>query len=350
MADTAHTAPPANALQVQQRASLREFNSFGLPAVAATLVRLATEADVRRVVDHPDYGVAPKFVLGGGSNVVLTRDVPGVVLKVEIMGRRLLRTEREGWIVEAGAGENWHDFVAWTLQQGWPGLENLSLIPGTVGAAPIQNIGAYGVELAERFEGLDAVDLRTAERKTFGLADCAFGYRDSIFKRLPGRWLVTAVRFRLPRPWQPRLGYGELARELEAGGVSSPTPLDVSDAVIAIRRRKLPDPAVIGNVGSFFKNPVVDGAHCARLLASHPAMPHYPQPGGDEKLAAGWLIEQAGWKGRDLGPVGSFERQALVLVNRGAATGADLVRIAQAIMADVEARFGVCLEPEPVFV
>ena len=331
-------------------ADLAPLNTFRLPARATRLLRLRTADALPAAIATPGWADAPMLVLGGGSNLVLTGDFVGTVLKVEIPGRQLVRAESDAWVVEAGAGECWHDFVRWTLQQGWPGLENLSLIPGTVGAAPIQNIGAYGVELAERFEGLDAVDLRTAERKTFGLADWAFGYRDSIFKRLPGRWLVTAVRFRLPRPWQPRLGYGELARELEAGGVSSPTPLDVSDAVIAIRRRKLPDPAVIGNVGSFFKNPVVDGANCARLLASHPAMPHYPQPGGDEKLAAGWLIEQAGWKGRDLGPVGSFERQALVLVNRGAATGADLVRIAQAIMADVEARFGVCLEPEPVFV
>ena len=171
-----------------------------------------------------------------------------------------------------------------------------------------------------------------------------------MFKRNPGRWLVTAVRFRLPRPWQARLAYAELVREVQAAGVSSPAALDISDAVCAIRRRKLPDLAEIGNAGSFFKNPVVDAAHCARLLASHPAMPHYPQADGSEKLAAGWLIEQAGWKGRDLGAVGSYERQALVLVNRGGATGADLIRLAQAIMVDVEGRFGVRLEPEPVLV
>ncbi|MDX5409901.1 MAG: UDP-N-acetylmuramate dehydrogenase [Thauera sp.] len=333
----------------ERDADLSTLNTFGLRARAARLLRLrSAEALAAALATAPQQG--PRLVLGGGSNLVLTGDFPGTVLKVEIGGRRLLRAEPTAWIVEAGAGENWHDFVRWTLAQGWPGLENLSLIPGTVGAAPIQNIGAYGLELAERFDSLDAVDLDSGAVRSFGLADCDFGYRDSVFKRSPGRWLITAVRFRLPRPWQPVTRYADVARELEARGIEAPTALDISDAVIAIRRRKLPDPAEIGNAGSFFKNPVVEAAACARLLAAHPALPHYPQPDGREKLAAGWLIEQAGWKGRDLGPVGCFERQALVLVNRGGATGADVQRIAAAIVAEVEARFGVRLEPEPVFV
>ena len=335
---------------VELDVDLSALNTFGLGARAARLVRLRSAEQLAAVIAEPAWASAPRLVLGGGSNVVLCGDFAGTVLKVEIRGRRLVREEAAAWIVEAAGGESWHDFVRWTLAQGWPGLENLSLIPGTVGAAPIQNIGAYGLELAERFEGLDALDLRSGARQSFGLQDCAFGYRDSVFKRNPGRWLVTAVRFRLPRPWQARLAYAELVHEVQAAGVSSPTALDISDAVCAIRRRKLPDPAEIGNVGSFFKNPVVDAAHGARLLAGHPAMPHYPQADGRVKLAAGWLIEQAGWKGRDLGAVGSFERQALVLVNRGGATGTDLMRLAQAIMADVEAGFGVRLEPEPVFV
>ena len=335
---------------VELDVDLSALNTFGLGARAARLVRLRSAEQLAAVIAEPAWASAPRLVLGGGSNVVLCGDFSGTVLKVEIRGRRLVREEAAAWIVEAAGGESWHDFVRWTLAQGWPGLENLSLIPGTVGAAPIQNIGAYGLELAERFEGLDALDLRSGARQSFGLQDCAFGYRDSVFKRNPGRWLVTAVRFRLPRPWQARLAYAELVHEVQAAGVSSPTALDISDAVCAIRRRKLPDPAEIGNVGSFFKNPVVDAAHGARLLAGHPAMPHYPQADGRVKLAAGWLIEQAGWKGRDLGAVGSFERQALVLVNRGGATGADLIRLAQAIMADVEGCFGVRLEPEPVLV
>ncbi len=331
-------------------ADLGRFNTFGLPGRAARLVHVRAAEQLRALAREPDWAHTPRLVLGGGSNLVLGGDFAGVVLKVDIAGRRLLRAEAEAWIVEAGAGENWHDFVRWTLAQGWPGLENLSLIPGTVGAAPIQNIGAYGLEIGERFDSLDAIDLDTGAARSFDVADCGFGYRDSVFKRQPGRWLVTAVRFRLPRPWQPVTRYADVARELAARGIEVPGALDISDAVIAIRRRKLPDPAEIGNAGSFFKNPVVEADACARLLAAHPAMPHHPQADGREKLAAGWLIEQAGWKGRDLGPVGCYERQALVLVNRGGATGADVRRIADAIMADVEARFGVRLEPEPVFV
>lgn len=340
----------AEAPGVERDADLSGLNTFGLKARAARLLRLRSADEAVAAVRAPGVADSPRLVLGGGSNLVLTGDFAGTVLKVEIAGRQLVREEADAWIVEAGAGENWHDFVRWTLAQGWPGLENLSLIPGTAGAAPIQNIGAYGLEIVDRFDSLDAVDLQTGACRRFGLEDCGFGYRDSVFKRQPGRWLVTAVRFRLPRPWRPVTRYADVAREMDARGVSAPTPLDVSDAVIAIRRRKLPDPAEIGNAGSFFKNPVVDAAHCARLLAKHPAMPHYPQADGSEKLAAGWLIEQAGWKGRDLGPVGSFERQALVLVNRGGACGADVKRIAQTIMSDVEARFGVRLEPEPVFI
>ena len=328
-------------------ADLGALNSFRLPARAARLLRLRSLDRLDALIATPGWAAIPRLVLGGGSNLVFTGDFAGTVLKVEINGRRLVDATAEAWIVEAGAGESWHDFVCWTLERGWPGLENLALIPGTVGAAPIQNIGAYGLELAERFDSLDAVDLESGARRVFTLRDCAFGYRDSVFKRAPGRWLVSAVRFRLPRRWQPVTRYAELARELEARGLADPSAREISEAVSAIRCRKLPDPAVLGNAGSFFKNPLVEAAQCARLLAAHPTMPHYVQADGREKLAAGWLIEQSGWKGRDLGPVGCFERQALVLVNRGGATGADVVRIARAIVADVEARFGVRLEPEP---
>ncbi len=200
-------------LTIERRASLRAFNSFGLPAVAAALVRVRSEAEVKRVVDHPEFGPASKLILGGGSNLVLTRDVAALVLKVEIAGRRLLRETPEAVIVEAGAGENWHDFVAWTLRQGWPGLENLALIPGLVGAAPVQNIGAYGVELKDRFDSLDGVDLVTGRSVSLDAAQCAFGYRDSVFKHLlAGKTLITRVRFRLPRPWTPVLGYLDLQR------------------------------------------------------------------------------------------------------------------------------------------
>jgi UDP-N-acetylmuramate dehydrogenase len=327
---------------------LSAFNTFALPAIARRLIRVKSAADARSFAanDHD----APPLILGGGSNLLLAGGDIATVLKVEIPGRRKLGEDGDALLVEAGAGENWHDFVRWTLAAGWAGLENLSLIPGTAGAAPIQNIGAYGMEMAERFDSLDALDLTTGATRQFDAAACRFAYRESVFKHQPGRWLVTAVRFRLPRRWQPRLGYGELGGELAARGIASPTPRQVSDAIIAIRRRKLPDPAKLGNAGSFFKNPLVDTARCAALRANYPALPHYPQTNGQVKLAAGWLIEQCGWKGQRHGAAGCHAGQALVLVNHGGATGADILALAAAIRSDVCARFGVDLEIEPVVV
>jgi UDP-N-acetylmuramate dehydrogenase len=338
-------------LDVQPRASLREHNTFGLPALAATLVRLHSEADVRRVVDHPQFGLAPKFVLGGGSNVVFTRDVPSVVLKVEIGGRRLVREEAAAWIVEAGAGENWHAFVDWTLAQGYPGLENLALIPGSCGAAPVQNIGAYGVELKDRFDSLDAVDLVTGHTFTLGAAECAFGYRDSVFKQaLAGKCVIVRVRFRLPKPPLPVLGYLDLERKIAETGNTRPDARTVFDWVVAIRRAKLPDPARIGNAGSFFKNPVVSPEQCRDIIGRDPEIVHYPLADGRVKLAAGWLIDACGWKGKTVGRAGVYDKQALVLVNLGGASGAEVVTLAKAIQESVYGRFGIRLEPEPVIV
>ncbi len=338
-------------LQVQQRASLREHNSFGLPAVARTLVRVQSEADVRRVVDHPDYGLKPSFILGGGSNVVLTRDLDCVVLKVEVPGRRLVAETSAVRIVEAGAGEAWPAFVAWTIEQGWPGLENLALIPGSVGAAPVQNIGAYGVELKDRFHSLDAVDLVTGRSVTLDAAVCRFGYRDSVFKHaLAGKSVITRVRFALPKPWQPVLGYLDLERKMMETGNHQPDARTVFDWVCAIRRAKLPDPAVIGNAGSFFKNPVVTEEQCRDIIGRDPEIVHYPLPDGSVKLAAGWLIDACGWKGKSVGRAAVYEKQALVLVNRGGASGAEVVTLARAIQESVYGRFGIRLEPEPIIV
>ncbi|MFN7725871.1 MAG: UDP-N-acetylmuramate dehydrogenase [Rubrivivax sp.] len=342
-------------MQVATRASLRELNTFGLPALAHTLVQVASDADVRRVVDHPEYGRAPKLVLGGGSNLVFTRDVPGVVLKVAVKGRRVVEEREDAWIVEAGAGENWHDFVAWTLDQGCPGLENLALIPGEVGASPVQNIGAYGVELKDRFHELDAVDLVTGRSVTLDAVVCRFGYRDSIFKRegyggLAGKSVITRVRFRLPKPWQPVLGYLDIERKVQETGITAPSARQVFDWVCAIRRAKLPDPAVVGNAGSFFKNPVVSEEQCRDIIGRDPEIVHYPMPDGTVKLAAGWLIDACGWKGKTVGHAGVYEKQALVLVNRGGATGAEVVTLARAIQESVYGRFGIRLEPEPVIV
>jgi UDP-N-acetylmuramate dehydrogenase len=338
-------------MQIETGVSLKPYNSFGLPAVAQTLVRIRDDADVRRVVDHPTLGRAPKFVLGGGSNIVLTRDMPQTVLKVEVMGRRLVEERPDAWIVEFGAGEPWHEAVMWTLEQGLPGLENLALIPGTVGASPVQNIGAYGLELQDRFESLDGVDLRTGLGVTLGPELCAFGYRDSVFKHsLAGRVVITRVRLRLPRPWKPVLGYLELERKLAETGIREPGPRQIADWVIAIRRHKLPDPAQIGNAGSFFKNPMVSPEQCRDIIGRDPEIVHYPLPDGQVKLAAGWMIDACGWKGKSVGQAAVYEKQALVLVNRGGAIGSEVMTLARAIQESVYGRFGIRLEPEPVVV
>jgi UDP-N-acetylmuramate dehydrogenase len=350
------TPPSPPALAIDRDVNLRGFNSFGLPAHAHTLVHVTSEADVRRLLAHPEHGRAPKLVLGGGSNLILSRDPQAVVLRVEVRGRRLLAERPDAWIVEVGAGETWHDVVAWTLDQGWPGLENLALIPGTVGAAPVQNIGAYGLELKDRFESLDAVDLVTGRTVTLDARACAFGYRDSVFKHdasdggLAGKSLITRVRLRLPRPWAPVLGYLDLERRMAETGNNAPDARTIFDWVCAIRRAKLPDPAQIGNVGSFFKNPIVSAEQCRDIIGRDPEIVHYPLPDGSVKLAAGWLIDACGWKGKSVGRAGVYERQALVLVNRGGATGAEVVTLARAIQESVYGRFGIRLEPEPVIV
>lgn len=342
-------------MHIESGVSLRPYNSFGLPAVAHTLVRIASDADVRRVVDHPTLGRAPKFVLGGGSNIVLTHDMPQVVLKVEVKGLRLVEQRADAWIIEAGAGESWHELVMWSLEQGYAGLENLALIPGTVGGSPVQNIGAYGIELKDRFESLDAVDLRTGLTLTLGREMCEFGYRDSVFKRsLAGLMVITRVRFRLLRPWQPVLGYLELDRklaELRLGDpTAQPTPQQVAHWVIDIRQAKLPDPALIGNAGSFFKNPVVTPEQCRDIIGRDPEIVHYPMPDGSVKLAAGWMIDACGWKGKSVGEAAVYEKHSLVLVNRGSAIGSEVMTLARAIQESVYGRFGIRLETEPVVV
>ncbi|CAB3902865.1 UDP-N-acetylmuramate dehydrogenase [Achromobacter piechaudii] len=290
------------------------------------------------------------LVLGGGSNLVLPQRVPGLVAKVGFKGVRLLQETPQAWLVEAAGGENWHGFVEHCVAQGWDGLENLALIPGTVGAAPVQNIGAYGVEFDARFHSLTAWDVQAGRYVEMGPSDCRFSYRDSVFKHdAPGRWIIVSVRFALPRPWRPVLGYPDLQRH-ERLAHGAPSARDIFDAVCDIRRAKLPDPAVTGNAGSFFKNPIVSADVRDDLAARFPGLVSYAQPDGSYKLAAGWLIDQCGWKGQGLGAAGVHDRQALVLVNRGGATAADIMALAGAIRASVQARYGVRLEPEPVVV
>ena len=340
-----------SALAVEHGVNLKPYNTFALPCMAHTLVRIRSEADVRRVVDDPELGRAPKFILGGGSNLILTQDIKPVVLKVEVPGLRLLETREDAWIVEAGAGERWHDLVSWCLDNDLPGLENMALIPGTVGAAPVQNIGAYGIELKDRFESLDAVDLMTGRTITLDGTTCRFDYRDSLFKQaLAGKTVITRVRLRLPRPWQPLLGYAELERKVAETGITAPSARRIFDWVVAVRRAKLPDPAVIGNAGSFFKNPVVTPEQCRDIIQRDPEIVHYPMPDGNFKLAAGWMIDACGWKGKTVGQAGVYDKQALVLVNRGDARGAEVVTLARAIQESVYGRFGIRLEPEPVVI
>ena len=328
---------------------LAPLNTLALPGRAAYYVRIGTAAELAWA-SNPS---GRRFVLGGGSNLVVTGDFDGLVVHMAIAGRQLLSDDADAWYIAAGAGENWHDFVQWTLAQGWPGLENLSLIPGRVGAAPIQNIGAYGLEVGEYVHSLNAWDFEKRCFLTVDRKDCRFAYRDSVFKQegwhLSGRMAITSVLFRLPKRWQPNTRYDDVTQELAARRVASPTPQDIASAIISIRQRKLPDPAVVPNAGSFFHNPVVDRSSADNLLSRHPNLPHHPQPDGRVKLAAGWLIEQAGWKGRNLGPVGMCEKQALVLVNRGGATGADVRRTMAAVQAAVREKFAVDLTPEPIF-
>ncbi|MBI2751227.1 MAG: UDP-N-acetylmuramate dehydrogenase [Burkholderiales bacterium] len=352
---------------VEKNTPLQPFNTFRIVARAQALARVTGEADVLALLADPEWADQPKFVLGGGSNVVFTGDVKPLVLKVEIAGRRLVGETAKAFIVEAGAGENWHDFVTWTLQQGWPGLENLALIPGTVGASPVQNVGAYGVELQDRFESLDAIDLQTGQLFTLNAAQCAFGYRDSVFKHggavttggqqtlgLKDRALILRVRFALPKTWKSVLGYADIEKKMAEDQCLEPTAQQIFDWVCTIRRAKLPDPALIGNAGSFFKNPTVSVEQCADIIARDPKVVHYHLDDGRIKLAAGWLIDSCGWKGKSVGQAGVYEKQALVLVNRGpgvdgvGATGGEVMTLAKAIQTSVYERFGILLEPEPV--
>ncbi len=336
-------------LTVLENAPLRALNTFGVQAHARRLVRVDDPAQLAQALEIASSAGTP-LVLGAGSNVLFAGDVDATVLLLRTRGVEVLGEAEGAALVEAQAGEPWDAFVRWSLAQGLGGLENLALIPGTVGASPIQNVGAYGVEMRERFDGLDALDLSSGARRAFTPADCAFGYRDSVFRRPGGRrWLIERVRFRLEREPRLRLDYGEIRDELARRGIASPGPRDVADAVSAIRRRRLPDPAELGNAGSFFKNPVVAPALADALRGRHPAMPSWPAPGG-VKLSAGWLIEQCGWKGRREGDAGVHAAHALVLVNHGAATGAQLLALARSVRASVLERFGVRLEPEPLVV
>lgn len=334
-------------LHVQSQVSLKPFNSFGVDVRAQWFAEAHSDADVREALAYAAQHQLPLLVIGGGSNLLLTADIQALVLRMSTRGIHLLSDDGQQVVVEAEAGEIWHPFVQWTLQQGLSGLENLSLIPGTVGAAPMQNIGAYGVEIKDVFAGLTALDRLTGEVRDFSLEQCNFAYRDSVFKREAGRWLILRVRFVLNRAAHLHLEYGPVRQRLNEQGIEQPTASDVSRAICSIRSEKLPDPAVLGNAGSFFKNPVVSAVQAAQIKQAHAGLVGYPQADGQVKLAAGWLIEQAGWKGFREGDAGVHRLQSLVLVNYGEASGLQLLSLAQKIQKDIAERFQVHLEMEP---
>ena len=334
--------------RLHEDARLDARNTFGVPARAPMLVEVADPAALPELFGYAMLRDGPLLVLGGGSNLLFAGDPPGAVLALTSQRIAIVEDDGETALVRADAGVEWHALVLWTLGHGLAGLENLALIPGTVGAAPIQNIGAYGMEVREHVHVVEAFDRATGTLRRLAAGECAFAYRDSLFKRDPDRYVVTAVEFALARAPRLRLDYAGLGDELAAMGTDAPTPSRVAEAVCRIRRRKLPDPAVVGNAGSFFKNPIVAAAQADALKAAHPALPVFAA--GDaalRKLSAAWLIDQCGWKGHREGDAGVAASHALVLVNHGRATGAQLLELAQRIGASVRARFGVALEPEP---
>lgn len=328
---------------ITENVSLKKYNTFGIDVKARWLSGFDSQASLEEVLAARPGRM---LILGGGSNVLFTRDVDGLVLRNEIKGVGVVREDDQYIYVRAGAGENWHGFVQYALQRNWAGIENLSLIPGSVGAAPMQNIGAYGVEIKDVFHELSAYHLEEKKVYTFSLNDCEFGYRESAFKqKYKDQFVILDVTFRFSKAPHFHTEYGDIRMELEKMGVRELTIQAVSEAVINIRRSKLPDPAQIGNAGSFFKNPTVSQAHLDMLKASYPDIVGYARPVGI-KLAAGWLIEQCGWKGYRRGDAGCHARQALVLVNYGHATGREIYDLSEEILQSVKAKFGVELERE----
>ena len=332
--------------RLQEHVSLQSLHTFGLPVAARWYIELTSQQQALEFLMDNLHSPRPLFILGGGSNVLFTQDLDRLVLHNRILGKELVREDEQHVWLRVGAGENWHALVAYTLAHGWGGLENLSLIPGSVGAAPIQNIGAYGVELKEVFDSLEAISLQTGQVRTFTGPTCQFGYRDSIFKRwAKGKYLITHVTLRLDKHPRLNTSYGAIEAELQRLG-QAPSIHSISQAVINIRRSKLPDPQQVGNAGSFFKNPIISQAQFEQIQAHYPHAPHYPAGEGHVKVPAGWLIETCGWKGHRVNQHGVHDRQALVLVNYGGATGQDLYQLSEDILQSVRERFGVTLERE----
>lgn len=334
--------------------SLKKYNTFGVDATAALFAELKQPEDVIELITKLDEEKLPLLVIGGGSNILFTCDFPGIVALNVIKGIKYLETAENFGIISAGAGENWHEFVRICMKNGWHGLENLALIPGSVGAAPVQNIGAYGVEQSDCLHSLTGIDIIDRKTITLSAEECKFGYRSSIFKNdLKGRFVITSVNYKLSRQFEPKLNYRELRTELAKFPTVVPDAQYVFDTVIRIRKRKLPDPAKLGNAGSFFKNPTVKKETVNELKIRFPDIPLFPFSDVDRdlfKLSAGWLIEKCNLKGLRKGSAGVYDKHALILVNHGSASGSDINAIAKIIISKVKKKFGIVLEPEVLIV
>ena len=328
----------------QTSLSLKTLHTFGAEAFGREIHFIRSEDDLQSF-----FGLDPAsfYILGGGSNILPVQTIDRVILRNEIRGKEIIHEDEESVTVRIAGGEDWDEFVQWALDQSWSGMENLSLIPGTVGAAPVQNIGAYGVELKEIFVRLEGVLLTEGKAMVLNKEACRFGYRDSVFKQeLSGKFFITRVHLRLNKKFNPQLSYGNIAERLKEKNIIHPDAHAVSGVVREIRRSKLPDVGVLGSAGSFFKNPVVDIDTYERIRSLTPEVPHYPAKEGYVKIPAGWLIEQCGWKGRRIGDVGCYEKQALVIVNYGDASGSEILAFAGMIIEDVKSKFGITLTPE----
>ncbi len=327
--------------------NLLPYNTFGISALASQFVEVNSVSQLHNLIQEKKLSEIPFLILGGGSNVLFTKDYAGLVLKNNLKGIKVTKKDENHIWVKAAGGEIWHDLVIHCVNKNWGGIENLSLIPGTVGAAPMQNIGAYGVEIKDTFEELEALNIQTGELEKFTNEQCNFGYRESIFKHeAKGKYFITSVTFKLSKKPVLNTSYGDIEILLKEWDIVKPTIADISKAVIAIRQSKLPDPALLGNAGSFFKNPVIEFSVFEKLQKNNPTIKSFPASDGKVKIPAAWLIEQAGWKGKRFGNIGVHEKQALVLVNYGGGTGKELIDLAYKIIDSVKAKFGVVLTPE----
>lgn len=333
-------------MEIQHFFSLKNYNTFGIDAKAKEFVSVHSVEELKKVLKENTS--KEKFILGGGSNMLLTQDIDALVIHVAIKGIRIVEQDEDFVWIEANAGENWHEFVLHTIDHNFGGLENMSLIPGNVGTTPVQNIGAYGAEIKDTFVSCEAVNIATQETKVFTKEECNFGYRESVFKQeLKGQYIITSVMFKLTkRHHKINIGYGDIQKELEKQGVTTPTLKDVSNAVIAIRQSKLPDPKELGNSGSFFKNPIISRDHFNEVYSKFPDMKFYEVSENEIKVPAGWLIEQAGFKGIRVGDAGVHQNQALVLVNYGNATGKEIVDLSKEIQKAVLDKFTIAIEAE----